>query len=311
MSENLTLNEVFITCEKPGYSSDLEFLKNLKNLKTIKINKYVAFQENFRLEIPFVGVGNNLKYLLIENAAIRFLDLKQIGKTCQVLETLRIEGAENDKSDFTYLTVHELSHFLSTCICRCTLKELRITNISSIPRDPSHSDPEFAHGCAYPHDCENAQKRLMEEAKLRLVPEMKNQYARDCFIFFMYLNVHFLMTIDDPYSSHDHPNLAGLLVVKDREKDIRVELTQYDLEFDEYFDYKQDHHYNWDYVLRPRDVPPLTVEYSEDVTSCAMLSARAFIEERLLISVLVSSFEAIYGQLSHFAKVAFQRYYLG
>ena len=42
-----------------------------------------------------------------------------------------------------------------------------------------------------------------------------------------------------------------------------------------------------------------------------LLSARAFSEERLLISVLVSSFEAIYGQLSHFAKVAFQRYYLG
>ena len=111
------------------------------------------------------------------------------------------------------------------------------------------------------------------------------------------------MTIDDPYTSHDHPNLAGLLVVKDREKDIRVELTQYDLEFDEYFDYKQDHHYNWDYVLRPRDVPPLTVEYSEDVTSCAMLSARAFSEERLLIWLLfVCLFVVVF---SHFAKLVF------
>ena len=137
VSENLTLKEVFITCEKPGYSRDLELLKNLKNLKTIKINKYVSFHENFGLEIPFVGVGNKLKYLQIENAAIRFFDLKIIGKTCQVLETLRIEGAENDKSAFTYLPIYELSHFLSTCICRCTLKELRITNISSIPRDRS------------------------------------------------------------------------------------------------------------------------------------------------------------------------------
>ena len=38
------------------------------------------------------------------------------------------------------------------------------------------------------------------------------------------------------------------------------------------------------------------------------LSARAFSEERLLICVLVNSFEAIYGQLSNFAKMAFQRY---
>ena len=36
-----------------------------------------------------------------------------------------------------------------------------------------------------------------------------------------------------------------------------------------------------------------------------ILSARAFSEERLLICVLVNSFEAIYGQLSHFAKMAF------
>ena len=48
----------------------------------------------------------------------------------------------------------------------------------------------------------------------------------------------------------DNPNLAGVVVVKDRDKDVKIEFTPWNQEFDEYFEYKDD-----DYLVKYRYVP--------------------------------------------------------
>ena len=246
-SHNTTLQEVIISydgaCE---HNDDFELLKKLTNLKSITIFKTEPFPDLFshqpiRQDIPYIQpYENSLTYLRITKAALGGDDLNLIADYCRSLEVLRIEGADDGPYCYTQLNIGHVASFLSTFYSRNCIKEVRITNIVTYPWHP-----DCEERCLDCSRCQEHRDDFKKNVEDELVQTITNNYTSSTFIFIMFLNINHLPTIGYDNIDYSDPKYAAILVVKDRDKDVKVEHTQYNLDFEEYFEYK-----NGDFLLK-------------------------------------------------------------
>ena len=239
-STNLQHVKMYFNRDARGYTRDLKFLKELKHLKSIHIDKSdCTFLDNFKNEIPFIGVSNNLTFLLIEGAAMRIEQLLLIGNVCQCLETLRIEGEADNENTFTHFTIRQLEKFLLEFKAVNTIQEMRLIHIMASDR----------------YDCRTSNSLVKREAQFVLQPVLEDRYSASCFVFILYNDVHHLMTLDDPNGNWGNPNLFGTLIVKEESNGVKVTSEAYNQPiFDRYFDRIENDSGNTygDYVLKSK-----------------------------------------------------------
>lgn len=250
-STNLQHVKIYFNMEAYGYIKDMMLLKELKNLKSISIDRSAAsFPDNYYREIPFINVSNNLTFLRIESAAMRIAQLLLIGRCCQHLETLRIEGEDANETAFTHFTIRQLQKFLLEFKSANTIQEMIITNILASDQQPIQ-DPMYGE---FSHICETSNSQVRREAQRFLVPALQDRYSSNCFVFILYSDVHHLMTLADSDDEGGNPNLSGTLIVKDKGIE-KVTSEAYDQPiFDRYFDHIDNDPYDTfgDYVLKSK-----------------------------------------------------------
>ena len=248
-SHNTTLQNILISYEEGAieHNSDFELLKKLTNLKSITIFKAEPFRDLFSLQpplrqdIPYIQpYENSLTYLRITKAALGGDDLNLIADYCRSLEVLRIEGADDGPYCYTQLNIGHVASLISTFYSRNCIKEVRITNIVTYPWHP-----DCEERCLDCSRCQEHRDDFKKNVEDELVQTITNNYTSSTFIFIMFLNINHLPTIGYDNIDYTDSKYAALLVVKDRDKDVKVEHTQYNLDFEEYFEYK-----NGDFLLK-------------------------------------------------------------
>ena len=208
---NCTLNHIYLAFDEDrGISKDFRLLQNLNHLTSLRIDR----------------------------AAFRYEDFNLLAQNCLFLEVFHFEGASERDSGFTFVPISRLGQFLTEFKSMKTIKDMRIVNISPVNRTRTPQEiEEYLHDCLHPQDCISVEADVKGDAELHLVDVMKDAYSKNCFIFILFYNIHYL-SINETVLNDDHPNKKSLLLAKNRETHIRVEFTKHDelLQFPEYFE---------------------------------------------------------------------------